>query len=109
MIWIAAILAILVALLFVLYRKAIRETDAVRSMLIMAIFDPSFSQGQRDKAMDYLESVTASDAMQVSLQFNLALDDLAIRLAKSENGSILLGSHAALWAAFKEAKAKSTA
>ena len=108
MVWVVAILAILAILLFVLYRKAMNETNAVRSMFIMAIFDSEFCQGQHDKTMDYLKSITASNAMDVSLQFNSALDNMAVKLAMSTNGSVLLGAHAALWAAFKEAKAEPT-
>ncbi len=109
MIWAVAILAILAALFFVLYQKVLSETRAVRSMFIMAVFDPQFSQGQRDKTMDYLKSIKANNAMEVSAQFNSALDNMAVRLAKSTKGSVLLGAHAALWAAFKEAKQKSGA
>ncbi len=109
MIWAVAILAILAALFFVLYQKVLSETRAVRSMFIMAVFDPQFSQGQRDKTMDYLKSIKANNAMEVSAQFNSALDNMAVRLAKSTKGSVLLGAHAALWAAFKEAKQESGA
>lgn len=108
MIWAVTILAILAAIFFVLYRKSISETNAVRSMFIMAILDPKFCQGQRDKTMDYLKSITAGNAMEVSLQFNSALDNMAVKLARSTKGSVLLGAHAALWAAFKETKAEST-
>ncbi len=108
MIWAAAIFAILTALLFVLYRKALSETHAVRSMFIMAILDPKFCQGQRDKTMEYLKSITAGNAMEVSLQYIPALDNMAVKLSKSTEGSVLLGAHAALWAAFKEAKTEPT-
>jgi len=101
MIWGVVILSILVILLFSLYRKALGETDAIRSMFIMAVFDPEFCQGQHDKINGYLKSITANNAMEVGYQFIGAFDDMAVRLAK---GSLLLGANAALWSAFKKAK-----
>ena len=46
--------------------------------------------------------MTANNAMEVAQQFIAAFDNMAASLAKS--GSLLLGAHAALWLAFKEAK-----
>lgn len=109
MIWAVAIFSILVVVLFVLYRNALSETDAIRSMFIMAVFEPQFCQGQRNKIIGYLKSITANNAMEVSTQLIVALDNMAVKLAKSTEGSILLGAHAALWAAFKEAKQETDA
>lgn len=102
MIWAVAILSILVVGLYGSSRKAVSETNAIRSMFIMAVFDPEFCQGQRDKIIGYLKSMTANNAIEVAQQFIGAFDSMAVRLATE--GSILGGAHAALWGAFKEAK-----
>ena len=96
-----AILSIMVVVLFVLYRKAIGETNAIRSMFIMAVFEPQYCQDQHDKINGYLKSITADNAMEVSRLFIDAFDNMAVKLAK---GSLLLAAHGALWRAFKEAK-----
>jgi hypothetical protein len=107
MIWAVGILSIITVVLFVLYQKALSETTAVQSMFVMAVLDPKFCQGQRDKIMDYLRSSEANNAAELSTPFMLALANMAVTLAKSPSGSILLGAHAALWNAFKETKKQS--
>jgi hypothetical protein len=70
-------------------------------MFVMAILDGKFSQGQRDITMDYLKSLKANNAIEVSRQFHPALSKMVISLAAES--PILLGAHAALWEAFKNA------
>lgn len=108
MIWMTIFLLVVAAILFLLYRKSMSETMAVRSMFVMAVFDDEFSQGQRKKIIEYMRSIEAKNAEEVATKFNSAFDEMSVRLVKSPQGSILLGAHAALWAAFKEAKPGAT-
>lgn len=107
MIWVVVILSMLNALFFALYRKALGETNAVRSMYILAILDPEFRGIQHGKLTEFLGSITARGAMEVAVQFNSAFDRMAAQLYKSANGSTLLSAHAVLWAAFKAVKVES--
>ena len=101
-----AILSIITVLYFMLYKLSMREKHAVYSMFIMAVFDHEFCQRPHVMIMDYLQSITANNALEVSAQFMRALTNMAVTLAESTEGSILLGAHAAIWQAFKEAKEK---
>ena len=102
--WILVVPSVLAILFFVLYWKALSETNAIRAMYIMAVLDSEVCQGQRENITSYLKTITATDAMGVSKQFVVALDSMANKLAESAKGSILLGAHSALWQAFKQAK-----
>ncbi|MGJ5813609.1 hypothetical protein [Paludibaculum fermentans] len=106
MMWIVAILAIvLMAVLFFLF-KVLYEANIMRSMFVMAVLDREFLEGQRGKINDYMKSIAAANAIEVSKQFNAALDSMAFRIAKE--APILLGARAVLWEAFKNANSNTS-
>jgi hypothetical protein len=107
MLWAVVILTILLGLTWALYQKSLKETRAVSSMFILAVFGMDFREAQSERIMEYLKSITAKDAMEVSQRFAAAADITAVKMAYSPppgSQSTLLLAQSFLWMMYKDLK-----
>jgi hypothetical protein len=90
--WIAGALALLLALFYTLYHRALRETRHVTNYVLLILLDESVYAAQRKGLVDLVRTIDARNAGELGMKINLATTQLAERL-----GHTLLGTAGLLW------------
>ena len=80
--------------MFGLYKRALDEGVGFSCLLVMILLDESVYQAQRKGLIDYVKSVSAKDANDLSLKVFNAMSELAEKAAKT---NIVLGAPGFLW------------
>jgi phosphodiesterase/alkaline phosphatase D-like protein len=103
MAWVvAAALAGIVALLIVLYRRALNEVTRVNALLILVLLEDDVYKAQRNGLIDFITNTSAKNALDLSTKVHASLRELAARLERSS----VLGAHGHLWKLKQESGTK---
>jgi hypothetical protein len=96
--WVLTIILAATLVLFVaLYRRGLSEGRALAALLIQVLLDEDTYRAQQALLGQTIERVEAKTALEFSSKIQLAVSNLAVRLATVTPGSVLLTSHALLW------------
>ena len=77
--WAVGILAVLVLLLAELYRRALREIGLLVNLALLALLDGNAYAVQRQGLVDLVQSIEATNALQLSARVSASLSTLAAR------------------------------
>ena len=98
--WAVGILAVLVLLLAELYRRALREIGLLVNLALLVLLDGNAYAVQRQGLVDLVQSIEATNALQLSARVSASLSTLAAR-----QNATKLGIAGLLWRLKNETRA----